>query len=277
MASEAFETLKQISARLEAGLQRTETFIDSLSEDEHRGSTATERLAGLLDDIQEEQTSLKHFIAMGLMKIREVEQRRADLQASSLRDALTTLPNRAAFLEKLGDIFAGDQAASATSLMLLNIDHFREINGKYGPTAGNKALRRLAALFRKTIKKDDFVARIGGNEFAFLFAGVSQHTAEAIAERLRQSVGSLRFVTSEGDGEHLTVSIGVAAVDGTATPAEFSAMPNLPCFRHAAARAIAWSAIPVRWLSTAAAAIWPSSAAETSPAKRHPCFPLENA
>lgn len=221
MASEAFETLKQISARLEASLQRTETFIDSLSDDEHRGSTATERLAGLLDDIQEEQTSLKHFIAMGLMKIREVEQRRADLQASSLRDALTALPNRAAFLEKLGDIFAGDQAASATSLMLLNIDHFREINGKYGPTAGNKALRRLAALFRKTIKKDDFVARIGGNEFAFLFAGVSQHTAEAIAERLRQSVGSLRFVTSEGDGEHLTVSIGVAAVDGTATPAEF--------------------------------------------------------
>ncbi|CAD0210773.1 hypothetical protein AGRHK599_LOCUS791 [Rhizobium rhizogenes] len=221
MASEAFDTLKQISARLEAGLQRTETFIDSLSDDEHRGSTATERLAGLLDDIQEEQTSLKHFIAMGLMKIREVEQRRADLQASSLRDALTALPNRAAFLEKLGDIFAGDQAASATSLMLLNIDHFREINGKYGPTAGNKALRRLAALFRKTIKKDDFVARIGGNEFAFLFAGVSQHTAEAIAERLRQSVGSLRFVTSEGDGEHLTVSIGVAAVDGTATPAEF--------------------------------------------------------
>jgi len=221
MANEAFETLNQISARLEAGVQRAETFIASLAEENHQEPPATERLARLMGDIHEEQTSLRHFIAMGLMKIREVEKRRAELQASSVRDALTALPNRAAFLEKLADLFAGDQAASATSLMLLNIDRFREINGKYGASAGNKALRRFAALFRKTIKKDDFVARIGGNEFAFLFANVSQNTAEAIAERLRQSVEALRFVTSEGEGEHLTVSIGVAAVDGTATPAEF--------------------------------------------------------
>lgn len=221
MATEAFETLKQISARLEAGLQRTETFVTSLSDEDQHEPPSLERLALLMGDIHEEQTSLKHFVSMGVMKIREVEKRRAELQANSLRDALTALPNRAAFFEKLGDLYAGDQAASATSLVLLNIDRFREINGKYGPTAGNKALRRLAALFRKTIKKDDFVARIGGNEFAFLFAGVSQNTAEAIAERLRQNVAALRFVTSEGGGEHLTVSIGVAAVDGTTTPAEF--------------------------------------------------------
>ena len=118
-------------------------------------------------------------------------------------------------------MFTTRAPASATSLVLLDIDHFREINGKYGSSAGNKALRRLAALFRKTIKKDDFVARIGGDEFAFLFAGVPQNTAEAIAERLRQSVEALRFATTGGDGEHLTVSIGVAEVDGTATPAEF--------------------------------------------------------
>ncbi|MFK3778581.1 GGDEF domain-containing protein [Agrobacterium sp. NPDC089420] len=221
MASEALETLKQISARLDAGLQRTETFIAGISEAEEHEPPSMERLAQLVSDIHEEQASLRHFVSMGLMKIREVEKRRADLQAGSLRDALTTLPNRAAFLEKLGGLFAGDRAASAVSLMLLNIDHFREINNKYGSAAGNKALRRLAALFRKTIKKDDFVARIGGNEFAFLFAGVSQNTAEAIAERLRQNVETLRFVTSEGEGEHLTVSIGVAAVDGTATPGEF--------------------------------------------------------
>ncbi|WP_313612824.1 GGDEF domain-containing protein [Rhizobium sp.] len=220
MAATAFETLNQISARLEAGLQRSETFVTSLAEEDHDEPPSLERLAQM-GDIREEQTSLKHFISMGLMKIREVEKRRAELQANSLRDALTALPNRPAFLEKLEDLFSGDQAPSATSLVLLNIDHFREINGKYGPTAGNKALRRFATLFRKTIKKDDFVARIGGNEFAFLFAGVSQNTAEAIAERLRQNVAALRFVTSEGEGEHLTVSIGVAAVDGTTTPAEF--------------------------------------------------------
>lgn len=221
MASEAFDTLTQISARLEASLQRTETFMDGLQQDEEGEPPATERFLELLGDIHEEQTSLRHFIAMGLVKIREAERNRVELQAASLRDSLTALPNRAAFLEKLGALFAKDRAASATSLVLLDIDHFREINGKYGSSAGNKALRRLAALFRKTIKKDDFVARIGGDEFAFLFAGVPQNTAEAIAERLRQSVEALRFATSGGDGEHLTVSIGVAEVDGTATAAEF--------------------------------------------------------
>lgn len=217
----SLETLRQISARLEAGLHRTETFIASLAEQDHREPVETERLARLVGEIHEEQASLRHFITMGLMKIHEVEKRRGELQTSSLRDALTSLPNRAAFLEKLGNLFTSDQAVPATSLVLLNIDCFRDINSKYGPTAGNKALRRLATLFRKTIKKDDFVARIGGNDFAFLFAGVSQNTAEGIAERLRQNVAALRFVTTEGEGEHLTVSIGVAAVDGTTTPAEF--------------------------------------------------------
>jgi diguanylate cyclase len=221
MASATFDTLTQISARLEASLQRTETFMDALQQDEDSEPPATERFLELLGDIHEEQTSLRHFIAVGLVKIREAERNRVELQAASLRDSLTALPNRAAFLEKLGALFAKDRAASATSLVLLDIDHFREINGKYGSSAGNKALRRLAALFRKTIKKDDFVARIGGDEFAFLFAGVPQNTAEAIAERLRQSVEALRFATSGGDGEHLTVSIGVAAVGGTATAAEF--------------------------------------------------------
>ncbi|WP_296071058.1 GGDEF domain-containing protein [uncultured Agrobacterium sp.] len=220
MASEALDTLTQISARLDASLKRTETFMHGIN-DQGGKQPVPERVAELLGDIHEEQTSLRHFIAMGLVKIRDVERHRAELQTASLRDALTALPNRAAFLEKLRGLFAEDKAASATSLVLLDIDHFREINGKYGPAAGNKALRRLAALFRKTIKKDDFVARIGGDEFAFLFAGVPQNTAEAIAERLRQSVEDLRFVTSGGDGEHLTVSIGVAAVDGTTTPAEF--------------------------------------------------------
>lgn len=73
MAATAFETLNQISARLEAGLQRSETFVASLSEEDHDEPPSLERLAQLMGDIREEQTSLKHFISMGLMKIREVE------------------------------------------------------------------------------------------------------------------------------------------------------------------------------------------------------------
>lgn len=218
-ATEVASTIEQISARLAASLERSDALLASISE-RPASATTQEYLAELLLDIHHEQASLHNFVRHGLEKIREQENSARRLQTASLKDALTTLPNRAAFLAKLAEIFQ-DEAEASTCLVLVNVDRFRDINEKYGTTAGNKALRRLAALFRKSIKKDDFVARIGGNDFAFLFSGVSQSTAQSIAERLRHTVENLRFATKEGDGEHLTVSMGVAASEGTASAAEF--------------------------------------------------------
>ncbi|SCX26966.1 putative diguanylate cyclase YcdT [Agrobacterium sp. DSM 25558] len=217
--SQAATAIEQISARLSAALERSEALLASIS-NHPVSDTTPEYLAELLLDIQHEQASLHNFVRQGLEKIREQESNSHKLQAASLKDTLTALPNRAAFLAKLAEV---SQAEGDTSvcLVLVNIDRFREINEKYGTIAGNKALRRLAALFRKSIKKDDFAARIGGNDFAFLFSGVSQSTAQSIAERLRHTVENLRFATKEGDGEHLTVSMGVAASEGTASAAEF--------------------------------------------------------
>ncbi len=218
-ASEAATTIEQISVRLSAALERSETLLASVSAKSTTPLTQ-DYLVQLLEDIHHEQASLHNFVRHGLEKIRDQETSSRKLQAASLKDSLTALPNRAAFLAKLAEMFQSEHSASAC-LVLVNIDHFREINEKYGTVAGNKALRRLAALFRKSIKKDDFAARIGGNDFAFLFSGVSQGTAQSIAERLRHTVENLRFATKEGDGEHLTVSMGVAASEGTVSPAEF--------------------------------------------------------
>lgn len=219
-ATEAANTIEQISIRLSASLERSEALLASISDRPASSATTQEYLAELLLDIHHEQASLHNFVRQGLDKIREQENSARRLQTASLKDALTALPNRAAFLAKLAEVFQNETDASVC-LVLVNIDRFREINEKYGTIAGNKALRRLAALFRKSIKKDDFAARIGGNDFAFLFSGVSQSTAQSIAERLRHTVENLRFATKEGDGEHLTVSMGVAASEGTASAAEF--------------------------------------------------------
>lgn len=218
-ANEAATTIEQISVRLAAALERSESLLTAISA-KSSGSLTQEYLVELLLDIQHEQASLHNFVKHGLDKIREQDNSSRKLQAASLKDSLTALPNRAAFLAKLADLFQADSDTS-TCLVLVNIDRFRDINEKYGTVAGNKALRRLAALFRKSIKKDDFAARIGGNDFAFLFSSVSQSTAQSIAERLRHTVENLRFATREGDGEHLTVSMGVASSEGTVSPAEF--------------------------------------------------------
>ena len=217
-ASEAAIMIAQIAARLTAALERSDALLANLS-DRPREHVTPEYLAELLLDVHHEQASLHNFVRQGLEKIIDQEERSNRLRAASLKDALTALPNRPAFLGKLADFFQAETNTSVC-LALVNIDHFRDINEKYGTVAGNKALRRLAALFRKSIKKDDFAARIEGNEFAFLFSGVSQNTALSIAERLRHTVENLRFVTKDGDGERLTVSIGVAASEGTISAAE---------------------------------------------------------
>lgn len=218
-ATEAANTIDQISTRLSASLERSDALLASIS-DRPTSDTTQEYLAELLLDIHHEQASLHNFVRQGLEKIREQENRARRLQTASLKDALTALPNRAAFLVKLAEVFQKETDASIC-LVLVNVDRFRDINEKYGSAAGNKALRRLAALFRTSIKKDDFAARIGGNDFAFLFSNISQSTAQSIAERLRHTVENLRFATKEGDGEHLTVSMGVAASEGTVSAAEF--------------------------------------------------------
>ncbi|NTJ42044.1 GGDEF domain-containing protein [Agrobacterium larrymoorei] len=217
-ASEVLGTIEQVSARLAVALERTETLLESV---ENETALTQDALVHLLNDVQNEQASLHNFVRRGLEKIREHEDNSKRLNAASVKDALTSLPNRPAFLQKLAEVFADENRLNPACLVLVNIDRFREINEKYGTVAGNKALRRLSALFRKTIKKDDFVARIGGNEFGFIFANISQSTAQVIAERLRHSVEELRFATKEGAGEHLTLSMGVATSENSTTPAEF--------------------------------------------------------
>lgn len=217
-ASDISRTIEQISHRLATAVQRSGALLDhSADEQDHD----RDHLLQLAKDLQEEQASLHHFVTQGLETMRECEASIEKARHFSLRDPLTTLPNRAAFAEKLSALFVDGQPQASPALVVVNIDSFHTINEKYGPAAGNRALRRLAALFRKSVKKHDFVGRTGGNEFSFLFSEVPLNAAENIADRLRRTVEGLRFMTQAGPQEKLTVSIGVASVDGTTSAADF--------------------------------------------------------
>lgn len=219
-ASDISRTIEQISHRLATAVQRTGALMDQ-SGGERDTPHDREHLLQLAADLQEEQASLHRFVSQGLETMRECEASIEKARYFSLRDPLTTLPNRAAFAEKLSALFVDGQPQASPALVVVNIDSFHTINDKYGAAAGNRALRRLAALFRKSVKKHDFVGRTGGNEFSFLFSEVPLNAAENIADRLRRTVEGLRFMTKEGPQEKLTVSIGVASVDGTTSAADF--------------------------------------------------------
>src|SRR5690606_3344392 len=100
----------------------------------------------------------------------EKERRRSkELKWASEHDALTPLPNRRAFDARLDQVARNAQASGTeAALLLIDIDYFKHVNDTLGHAAGDTLLRAIAERLRKSVRGDDFVARIGGDEFAVI-------------------------------------------------------------------------------------------------------------
>jgi diguanylate cyclase (GGDEF)-like protein len=133
----------------------------------------------------------------------------AKLEDIARRDPLTGLFNRRAFKEICDHLWAGSvrQNQPLTALML-DIDHFKQINDRLGHAAGDTVLRRVADVLISKLRPDDLVCRYGGEEFAVLLPNTSETQALAVAERLRFDVATLNL--SDEDDKPVTISIGVA-------------------------------------------------------------------
>ena len=130
-------------------------------------------------------------------------------------DALTGIPNRAYF-EDLADMLGrGRRANDSLGVLMLDIDHFKAVNDRYGHEAGDDVLRALGRVLRMTVRADDVPARYGGEEFVVVLRRATPETALEIAERLRRAVR--RIDTGPlGIGGPVTVSIGVSVGTGSA-------------------------------------------------------------
>ncbi len=120
-------------------------------------------------------------------------------------DMLTRLPNRRAFMER---------ARSALSLnkgvmLLLDADHFKDINDNYGHAAGDHCLQVMADHLQGLLRSDDVIGRVGGEEFAIFLPKATMETARQIGQRI--SMGLL-VETGSGSSLHFTVSVGAASV-----------------------------------------------------------------
>jgi diguanylate cyclase (GGDEF)-like protein len=107
------------------------------------------------------------------------------------------------------------------AIMMIDVDHFKVINDRYGHQAGDKVLQRLVAVAQTSIRRDDYFARYSGEEFCILLPFTTEEAARVLAERLRQAYAALTMVF--GDVVlHSTISIGVA--DSSHVGLEFSAL-----------------------------------------------------
>lgn len=128
-------------------------------------------------------------------------------------DILTELPNRPHFLEHLAGAHSGLQRKGTHNivLMLLDIDHFKDVNERLGSAAADAVLRLFSAVLRDKLRKMDVAARIGGDEFAILLPEADLDAGMALAERIRAEVAATSVRISDKQAV-MTVSIGIAAM-----------------------------------------------------------------
>jgi diguanylate cyclase (GGDEF)-like protein/PAS domain S-box-containing protein len=162
----------------------------------------------------------------------ELERANACLQALATTDRLTGVKNRGAFNDKLGEEF--DRAvryAHPLSVVLLDVDHFKQFNDTFGHPAGDAVLREVAGLLVGVVRETDFVARYGGEEFAILLPDTDYAGAMVLAERCRRAVAGVSW-----DKRPVTISVGVSTLGqdtADATDLVREADDALYCSKHA--------------------------------------------
>lgn len=147
--------------------------------------------------------SLLGGIAIDISARKEYEQRLEELAAT---DSLTRLKNHGAFAQRLNEEFKRARRHDLElSLLMIDVDHFKQYNDSFGHLEGDKVLRRMGELLREHARPSDFPARYGGEEFAVILANTSAEGAVAVAERIRQAVENENF-----EKRRTTVSLGIA-------------------------------------------------------------------
>ena len=140
----------------------------------------------------------------------QLEQAKERFRAQAITDALTGLFNRRHFEDTLDEQIERASAEGwPLSLLLLDLDHFKQYNDRWGHTEGDAELRRVAALVQRTVRSTDIAFRYGGEELAVLLPSCAKDQAVGVAEKVRLAVGSGTQRPSRF-GARTTVSVGVA-------------------------------------------------------------------
>ncbi|WP_338921342.1 diguanylate cyclase [Pseudomonas silesiensis] len=140
----------------------------------------------------------------------QLQAANAQLQQLSRTDRLTGLYNRGYWEESLKVAYARHQRyGNATSLVMLDIDHFKQVNDTYGHQAGDKVIEQVARLIREHERETDVAGRYGGEEFGVVLSDTDKIGGKVFAERLRKAVEGLE-VLHNGQSIRFTISLGVA-------------------------------------------------------------------
>jgi diguanylate cyclase len=158
--------------------------------------------------IQTKMDELSTSLDESVNKIEKLRSNLAEANDKAMRDPLTGLGNRRFFDQEI-DLALGD--AEALCLLMCDLDRFKAINDKFGHAVGDMVLKQFADILSAAARRDDFTARIGGEEFAIVMPGVSPIEATRLAEQIRRQLESKKWMLGSGTPlGAVTASFGVA-------------------------------------------------------------------
>jgi diguanylate cyclase len=175
--------------------------------------TIVERLVGELSKAVSRASALEANFTASLMELDKVRTHLAAAEHRSRTDVLTGLANRLALDDFLRAAqIAAMESGNALSIILIDIDHFKAFNDRFGHQFGDQILRLIAQMLQHGLRNDDLAARFGGEELVGVLPGADIGLAKGVAERIRQAIANHQ-ITRRATGEVLTgvtVSVGVA-------------------------------------------------------------------
>lgn len=158
----------------------------------------------------------KHLSKLVKERTIELEHKNKILQKVSHTDSLTGVHNRH-YLHSIIDkelshtrraFFADPQCSNFLALLLIDIDHFKQVNDKYGHAAGDKVLAEIGKLLQKTVRDSDFIIRWGGEEFLIVLRECALEHISTVAEQIRKSCEDMNVVIDGNETLQVTLSIG---------------------------------------------------------------------
>ncbi len=169
-------------------------------------------------DIDKDETDMLNILVNIISISLGNAQLYEDVKKMSLTDAMTNLNNYRYFEDRLREeINRARRKKSCVSLLMLDIDYFKNYNDSLGHQAGDEALRLIGTVLKLTARDDDIVTRYGGEEFCVILPGVEKEVIRNLAERIRENVESFRFYKEDVQPEgKLTISVGGASFPGDA-------------------------------------------------------------
>ena len=167
-------------------------------------------------------------------KIEELEKAKTKLRKLAVTDGLTGLYNYRAFRRQLHmEVQRSKRFNLPVSLLMMDIDHFKAYNDRFGHLNGDRVLKRFAQILHENIREVDCLARYGGEEFALILPGTEKKAAKIVAEKVRRLVERSPFpMEKKLPKGRVTISVGVASYpEDTRDEEEFIRLSDIAMYR----------------------------------------------